>query len=702
VQYGTRLFDQHAALLAASGISSEVASERGYVSVDTKTRLERVGFSKLQRRVPGLLIPVHDVTGEVATYEYRPDTPRVTDAGKTIKYEKPYGSANHLDVHPCIGKQLADPSAPLWITEGARKVDAAVTAGLCCVGIPGVYGWRGSDKDTGGKVALADWESVALKTRVVVLAFDCDVETNRNVRRALERLARFLGSRGATVRYALLPDIGDHKTGLDDYLGAGRTVNEIEIVDTLPAFTEPPAAGSTKPDAPARRPEDGDVVLHDCAQFVTRFCVFPSEHYTTAVVLWIAHTHCIDAFEITPRLVFLSETKQTGKSRALEVIDLIAARARYLASMTTAYLFRLADQSKPTLLFDEIDTVFGPKSRGNEELRGLINVGFRRSATVGRCVGDGSKQTPTEFAAFAPLAMAGIGDCVPDTVIDRSVVLRMRRRARDERIDSLRYGKVAAEARELRERLAAWGAAHVEALTHGDPIMPEGIEDRPADTWEALLAVADAAGGEWPDRARRACVVLNDARSLEDSSIAIRLLVDIRNVLHGDDAHVFSAELCSRLNDIEDAPWGGWHDGKGIAQRDLARRLKGFGIESKQVRVGDTTRKGYDVADFADTFTRYLPTSGTRETSETPLISTVSHVSAVSDVRKGGAVVYDEPDPDRPEYPPTFEEREHFAADHTADLHPDCEVCDSPGWRFSGRTLCATHRDELAFDEVGP
>jgi hypothetical protein len=259
--------------------------------------------------------------------------------------------------------------------------------------------------------------------------------------------------------------------------------------------------------------EDGANLLDDLEAFVCRFCAFPWEHYAVAVTLWVAHTHTIDAFEITPRLALVSPTKQTVKSRTLEVLDLTAARSKYVASMSTAYLFRIVDQAKPTLLFDEIDTVFGPRARDHEELRAFINVGFRRSATVGRCVGHGTGQTPAEFAAFAPMALAGIGDCLPDTVLDRSVVLRMRRRGPGESVEALRYRAVKPEADALRDRLAAWGTAHVERLATANPAMPDGITDRPADTWEALLAVADAAGGAWPHHARAACLSLNDART---------------------------------------------------------------------------------------------------------------------------------------------------------------------------------------------
>jgi hypothetical protein len=235
----------HIALLQASAISTEVAAERGYCTVHATQRLADLGFSALQRRVPGLLIPIRGVTGEVVGYEYRPDEPRSDHRGRLTKYEHPAGSANRLDVPPRACAQLRVPSKALWITEGARKADAAVSAGLCCIGVPGVYGWRGTDPDTGGLTALGDWEAIACIgrrgndggkiARTVVLAFDSDVSSNPAVHEARRRLAEFLRSRGARVRVCELPTDGDGKMGLDDFLST-HSVAELEalVVDYHP------------------------------------------------------------------------------------------------------------------------------------------------------------------------------------------------------------------------------------------------------------------------------------------------------------------------------------------------------------------------------------------------------------------------------------------------------------------------------------
>ena len=246
--YGAQLLPQHAKLLRASQISAAVAQTRGYRSVETKADLERKGFGKAQRNVPGLLIPIWNVSGECATYQFRPDEPRIRD-GKSIKYETPSGSRMVADVPPPIRDKLGDPKVPLLITEGARKADAAVSQGLCCIDLLGVWSWRGTN-DAGGLTALADWESIHLKGRTVYVVFDSDVMLKRGVHQALARLKAFLESRGAEGLIIYLP-FGNHgeKVGLDDYLAAGRSVDELLAMATAdlrppPASVEPGQAGA--------------------------------------------------------------------------------------------------------------------------------------------------------------------------------------------------------------------------------------------------------------------------------------------------------------------------------------------------------------------------------------------------------------------------------------------------------------------------
>jgi hypothetical protein len=231
------LLPEHAALIAASAISSEVASARGYRSATSEKELADLGFSKAQR-LPGLVFPVRDVNGSIAFYQLRPDQPRLAKNGKAIKYETPYGAALVVDVPPAARGDIKDPATALYITEGARKADSAVSRGLCCVSLNGVYGWRGTNKKT-GKTVLACWESIALNGRPVYICFDSDVTTKPEVAEALGRLRKFLESKGARVTIITLPaGPGGCKVGLDDFFAAGHGVEELPASRPAPAVLE--------------------------------------------------------------------------------------------------------------------------------------------------------------------------------------------------------------------------------------------------------------------------------------------------------------------------------------------------------------------------------------------------------------------------------------------------------------------------------
>lgn len=255
--YGAAIFAQHAALLEASAIHPDVSRARGYVSVDTKRRLEGLGFERYQRSVPGLLIPLHRADGSVWGYQYRPDVPRKTKAGTVVKYETPRGQRNGIDIPPGAREAISDPSYALLVTEGTRKADSAVSCGIACVALPGVWGWRGTNGQ-GGKTAVADWHDIALNGRRVVLAFDSDVTTKPAVRRALDELAAYLATRGAKVEYLHLPDLGTGKTGLDDYLA--QDYPEYDDPAVASGENPPPYAlpfwEFVKPDPPAMAASD--------------------------------------------------------------------------------------------------------------------------------------------------------------------------------------------------------------------------------------------------------------------------------------------------------------------------------------------------------------------------------------------------------------------------------------------------------------
>lgn len=377
-------------------------------------------------------------------------------------------------------------------------------------------------------------------------------------------------------------------------------------------------------------------LLAETHRFLGGFVAYPSPEAHTAHVLWIAHAHVMDAWESTPRIAFLSPEPGSGKTRALELTELLVPRPVEAVNVTPAYLFRkVADEAgRPTILFDEIDTVFGPKAKDNEEIRGLLNAGHRRGAVAGRCVVKGKIVETEEIPAYCALALAGLGG-LPDTILSRSIVVRMRRRAPGETVEPYRRRVHGAAGEALRDQLAAW-AQHAEpVLTRAWPEMPAGITDRDADVWEPLLAIADAAGGDWPERARVAAVALVALSKAGTPSLGVRLLADLRTIFDATQLDQLSTEqILEKLHAIIESPWGDLR-GKPLDPRGLARRLKDYDVKPTTIRLAMSTPKGYRRCDLHDAWSRYLPAPVAAGDPNPP---TYPKVRCNSEAIQGGAV----------------------------------------------------------------
>jgi Protein of unknown function (DUF3631) len=366
-------------------------------------------------------------------------------------------------------------------------------------------------------------------------------------------------------------------------------------------------------DNPDIIPVNGDQILAHTETFIRRFCVFSSEDELVAVTLWAAHAHMAEHFHTTPRLALLSPEVGSGKTRVLEVLDLLVPYPMFCLSASLAAIFRTLAETQITLLVDEVDTIFHRKGKddGNEDLRALLNAGYKRGATIPRCVGP--KHDVQHFAVFAATALAGLGD-LPDTVMSRSIIVRMRRRAPDEHVEPFRIREHEARGHLIRDHLAAWGQEVGGTVGAAWPPMPEGVVDRPAEVWEPLIAVADAAGGGWPARARAACLALVKVAAERRASLGIRLLADLRTIFGEADA-LYTQTVLERLHKGEDyglepdAPWPELH-GKPLGERGLASMLKKYGISPVKVReAGGIARQGYRRTDLWDAWHRYLPLS---------------------------------------------------------------------------------------------
>lgn len=350
----------------------------------------------------------------------------------------------------------------------------------------------------------------------------------------------------------------------------------------------------------------GAAMLQQVHDFLGRFVAYPSKEAHVAHTLWLAHCHAMDAWESTPRIAFLSPEPGSGKTRALEASELLVPNPVEAVNVTAAYLFRKvgSPEGRPTILFDEIDTVFGPKAGDHEEVRGLLNAGHRRGAVAGRCVVRGKTIETEEIPAYCAVALAGLGN-LPDTIISRAVVVRMRRRAPDEQVIPFRRRLHVGEGHKLRDQLAAWVASAIGKEVERWPTMPDEIQDRDADVWEPLLTIANVAGADWPERARSAAIALVKQAKQSSPSLGVRLLADLRTIFGGADKKP-TAEILQALHQIDEAPWGDLK-GRPATDRDLARLLKPYEIKPKLVKIAGDVSRGYQRGDLVDAWRRYLP-----------------------------------------------------------------------------------------------
>lgn len=348
---------------------------------------------------------------------------------------------------------------------------------------------------------------------------------------------------------------------------------------------------------PWAEPVDGAALLSELVAALGRHVVLPRGAATSAA-LWIIHAHALDAFDVSPLLAVVSPAKRCGKTTLLEVLESFVPRPLSSANISAAALFRTVERFSPTLVIDEADTFLD----GKDELRGLLNAGHTRtSAFVVRTVGEDFE--PRRFSTWCPKVIARIGEPA-ETLADRAIIIRLRRRTREEHVDRLRRGRPGSVTETLRRQAWRWAHDNLADLTAADPTIPECLHDRAADNWRPLLAVADLAGGEWPARARRSATLLSGAEASEGP--AVELLAACRAVFDRVD-RLATADLLTALSAREWEPWPTWNHGNPISARQVARLLARFGIGPAQLWTQGGKVRGYARHAFVDAWARYLP-----------------------------------------------------------------------------------------------
>lgn len=351
-----------------------------------------------------------------------------------------------------------------------------------------------------------------------------------------------------------------------------------------------------EPVVPWDNPVDGRILVFEIVDVFNRFSVLPNGT-AMAASLWTILTYCFDLWLTLPILGVLSPEKRCGKSTFMTTLDCLCFKSLSASNISPAAFFRVIELHRPCLLIDEGDTFL----KENEVLRGVINSGHTRTqAYVVRC--DGENNDPVKFTTWAPKAIAMIGK-LPGTIEDRSVIVSLKRKLPSEHAER-HTSETRQELSIIKQKISRFVEDNSEALKKAIPARLHSTNDRQADNWEPLLAIAQVAGVE--EEARSAALFFLDVTEKE-MPLSVQLLLDLNEVFK--DKHVermFSAELVANLVAFDDRPWAEWSNGRPMSTNALAKSLKRFGIQPKLLRIGDETKRGYEHGWFLDPLSRYV------------------------------------------------------------------------------------------------
>lgn len=562
---------------------------------------------------------------------------------------------------------IANPAAPIVVTEGEKEVDMVPTlfpghVGTCSMGGAGaaklsdwaplagreVIIWPDHD-EPGRRYAhdVAALATAAGATSVAIVAVPAEWPARWDIADALPEgaapasLAELLqsaipwtpaapnepsGDVDAAAEIARLARLPLIEYGRERKVAAQRLECPVAILDKVVAAKQSnggAVAGQGRPlDLPEPEPwpqsVNGALLLEETVTAIRQYVVF-TEAQAIATALWAIFTHAFDAFDFSPRLAITSAEKRSGKTRLVEVLERVVDKPLFVSGISPAALLRVIEQRAPCMLLDEIDTMMKGDAELREALRGLINSGFDRAAArfVKNVPTPGGGYEAQAFSTWCPMLLAGIGK-LPDTVADRSIPIGLERKPSAHKVKPLRAGD-GNELRDIGRKIARWVADNLDALRDARPESPTQLHDRAADTWSPLFAIADLAGGIWSERARAAAIELSGDGE-DTMSEGILLLADLRDLFAKKPSDVlFTREILAALNADETRPWPEYKHGKPLTDRQLAALLKPYKVKPKTVRRGAETEKGYRLEWLSGPFAAYLPLASV--TASQPSIS---------------------------------------------------------------------------------
>ena len=375
-----------------------------------------------------------------------------------------------------------------------------------------------------------------------------------------------------------------------------------------------PALEIPRPE-PWPEPVNGVQLLNELVTAYEKYVILP-DYAAPALALWTLQTYKYECFEFSPRLAIVSPEKRCGKSTLLSMLNLLACKTLMTSNISAASIFRVIEMTQPTLLIDEADTFL----RNNPDMVGILNAGHRFGGTTIRTEYRGKHAIPTRFKCYSPCAIAAINKrTLSGTLLDRSIIITMRRKLAAERTAALRIRTTEAEFQDLKRKCARFMDDNAEQIAKMRPAAPIVLSDRAADNWEAMFAIADFVSPDWGNRARNAALALCRANEQDDddASLQIQLLLDLRDIF-GTQEYMYSQNICNELGNKEERIWSRFgRRREQITPYHLGRLLREFGIKSQNKRTGHNVNKVYFAKDFADVFQRYLPPP-VRDNATTP------------------------------------------------------------------------------------
>jgi hypothetical protein len=477
-----------------------------------------------------------------------------------------------------------------------------------------------------GRQAIAKLESDGISAFLACAKADAGFAFEPEALRALSKLARTRTADYERLRVRLKADGQVRLPALEAAMTA--------VVGGRPSSDGLPGKPITFEEiVPWPERVDGPALLTELAETIGKYVIMdPHQRDAAALGAVFAHTH--DLRDTAPIFFISSPTKRCGKTRLERVVKRLVPKPLMASSASPAFLARAIEKQRPTILIDEYDATAAGDQAMSETLRGQLNSSFDRDgAKIGKCVPlPGSGYDEREFSTWAATWIAGIKK-IPETVEDRSVVLRLKRKLPGEKVARFR-AKDGGELDILKRKIARFVIDNERRLRDIEPEMPEALSaagDRAPDAWDPLVAIADVAGGAWPERARNAALALAGVGAAPvDGDIDTALLSDIKHILDACDALEPTAEqlrnnkqiavealdafrrgeetatrksrrivglggeqLTNALATLVERKWPAWDKGKPMRPHQLARLLGAYGVRSQSLRDGDMVFRGY-------------------------------------------------------------------------------------------------------------